>query len=290
MLGRARNAEAAGIIEREIPASGVRIPAVGLGSARTFDVGNIAATAEGQLDELRAVLSVFYRHGGRVVDTSPMYGTAETLIGRLARDLEITDRLWLATKVWTDGEAAGKRQMERSMQLLHREPLDLMQIHNLRDWRTHYATLRAWKDAGRLRHIGITHYRSDAHDRVERVLTAEDFEFLQINYNVIDRHAEKRLLPLCVDKGIATIINVPFGNGALFRRVRGHPLPDWAREFDAATWAQVFLKFILSHPAVTCAIPATSDPEHAEDNIGAAYGRLPDRAQRRRIVEYVTSL
>lgn len=278
------------ILKREIPSSGERIPAVGLGTARTFDVGDVASASQETLAGLRSVLETFHRHGGRVLDTSPMYGTAETLTGRFAEDLGLTDDLWMATKVWTDGEQAGKRQMRRSMELLRSEPLDLMQIHNLRDWRTHYPTLRAWKEAGTLRHIGITRYRSDAHEEVERVLDAERFDFLQINYNVLDRKAADRLLPLCADRGIATLINVPFGNGALFRKVRGRELPEWAADFDAESWAQVFLKFILSHPAVTCAIPATSDPGHVADNTRAVYGRLPDAGQRRRIVTYLEAL
>lgn len=275
------------ILKRTIPASGEQIPAVGLGTARTMDVGSVESLSETRLAELRDVLRLFHDHGARLVDTSPMYGTAEEIVGHLARDLGITDKMFMATKVWTQGREKGEEQMQRSMELLHSEPMDLMQIHNLVDWRTHYKTLREWKDTGHVRYIGVTHYRSDVHEELERVLTSETFDFVQFNYNVLDRNAEKRLLPLCQDKGIAVLINEPFEKGNLFHLTRGKEVPAWAGEFDADSWAQVFLKFILAHPAVTCPIPATSDPEHVVDNVMAAYGKLPDAGQRDRIIKYL---
>lgn len=298
-LGLAANGisplRAGGVVEREIikraiPSSGEQIPAVGLGTARTMDVGSIDSLTDDKLAELHDVLRLFYAHGARLVDTSPMYGTAEEIVGRLARDLDIAEELFMATKVWTQGKENGKEQMTRSMQLLHSDPIDLMQIHNLVDWQTHYRTLRAWKDEGRIRYIGVTHYRSDMHEELERVLNSETFDFVQFNYNILDRHAEKSLLPLCRDKGIAVLINEPFEKGNLFRLTKGKALPDWAGEFGADTWAQVFLKFIIAHPGVTCAIPATSDPKHVVDNVLAAYGDLPDESQRQRIIDYMRSL
>lgn len=291
LLSGAHAATAKGdLILRTIPASGEQIPAVGLGTARTFDVGSVTSMNADQRAQLRDVMQTFHEHGGRLVDTSPMYGTSEELIGMLCEDLGITDEMFMATKVWTTGRDAGIAQMERSMELLHTEPMHMMQIHNLVDWRTHYKTLRDWQEQGRVRYVGITHYRSDMHAEVEQVLNSERFDTLQINYSVLDRNAEKRLLPLAQDKGIAVLINEPFEKGTLFGKTRGQDLPDWAAEFDAESWAQVFLKFILGHPAVTCPIPATSKAKHVADNVGAAYGRLPDEAMRKRIVSYMEGL
>jgi len=287
---RAANKLEGEILKRGIPVSGEQIPAIGLGTARTMDVGNIASLSADQRAELRAVLRLFHAHGARLVDTSPMYGTAEELVGMLVDELGITDELFMATKVWTRGRDSGIDQMHRSMELLHSRPMDLMQIHNLVDWRTHYRTLREWKDEAKIRYIGVTHYRSDVHEELERVLNSEAFDFVQFNYNILDRNAENRLLPLCRDRGIATLINEPFEKGDLFRLAKGKKLPAWAAEFDADSWAQVFLKFILAHPAVTCPIPATSNPKHAVDNVMAAYGGLPDERQRKRIVDYMESL
>jgi len=233
---------------------------------------------------------VFHAEGGRLVDTSPMYAAAEDLVGRFAGELNILDELIMATKVWAKGSEAGKEQMERSIGLLRREPLDIMLIHNLEDWRTQYPILREWQEAGRLRHIGISHSNTRAHDEVLRVLKAERFDVLQINYNALETNAERELLPFCQDQSLGVMINEPFGNGRLFRHTRGHELPDWAAEFDAESWAQLFLKFIIGHPAVTCAIPATSKPEHARENTRAMYGAIPDQEQRQRIAEYLEQL
>ncbi len=290
-----------GRLMRTIPASGETVPAVGLGTARTFSLGGLAMDGQPrpvaeydveaeELETLKAVLKHFHAEGGRLVDSSPMYGTAEELVGRFGRELGIIDDLFMATKVWADGREAGMRQMEQSMARLHREPMDIMMIHNLRDWRTHYRTLRDWQEAGRIRHIGISQSRTSAHGEVEKVLKAERFDVLQINYNARDTNADQRLLPLAAEQGVATLINEPFGNGDLFRLTRGRELPDWAAAFDADTWARVFLKFIIAHPAVTCALPATSDPEHVVDNTGAMYGKQPNGDQRRRIAEYLKTL
>lgn len=277
-------------VMRAIPRDdAVEIPAVGLGTARTFDVGARVDDAD-VLEPRREVLRAFHAEGGRLVDSSPMYGTAEELVGRLAEDLGITEELFMATKVWTDGEEAGIEQMERSMERLHTRPMDLMQVHNLRDLQTHLQTLYRWKEEGRVRYIGITHYRESAYDELIRLLEQEELDFVQFNYSIATRAAEERMLPTARDQGTATLINEPFEKGTLFQRVAEEPLPDWAAEFDCESWAQFFLKYVISHPAVTCVIPATSDPDHARDNTRAALGALPDERQRRRMVETVEKL
>lgn len=267
------------ILERPIPSSGERIPAVGLGTWRTFDVGSGAA----ERARLRDVLRSFVDLGGRVLDSSPMYGAAESVAGDLGADLGVTSRLFLATKVWTGGRQAGVAQMEQSLTRLRTRRLDLMQVHNLLDWRTHLATLRDWKAAGRIRYLGVTHYTASAYDELERVMRGEPLDFVQVNYSLGERTAERRILPLARERGIAVLVNRPFAEGGLFGRVRGQPLPAWAAEADCASWAQIFLKWILAHPAVTCVIPATSRPQHLADNMGAGTGRLPDAATRERM-------
>lgn len=280
-------ASSAGMRHRAIPASGERIPIVGLGSARTFDVYSMDAEA---IDPLRGVVRNFFEGGGRLVDTSPMYGSAEDVIGRLASDLGITGELFMATKVWTRGEAEGIDQMQRSAERMGVGRLDLVQVHNLVDLRTHLDTLKRWRDEGRVRYIGVTHYTSSRHDELARIVESEPIDFVQFNYNILSRNAEQRLLPAAADHGVATLINEPFETGRLFGQVRSQQLPAWAAEFDCESWAQFFLKFILGHPAVTCVIPATSDPEHARDNVRAGHGGLPDQAQRERMVETMESL
>jgi diketogulonate reductase-like aldo/keto reductase len=272
------------ILARPIPSSGEAIPAVGLGTWRTFDVGSSSGRAP-----LRDVLQSFVGLGGRVVDSSPMYGAAESVVGDLAADLGIADRLFLATKVWTSGRDAGIAQMDQSLRRLRARRLDLMQIHNLLDWRTHLGTLRSWKEAGRIRYVGVTHYSASAHDELERVLRSEPLDFVQVNYSLGERQAERRLLPLARDRGIAVLVNRPFTEGGLFQRVRGEALPAWAAEFDCASWAQFFLKWILAHPAVTCVIPGTSRPQHLADNMKAGVGPLPDAATRERMVALVAA-
>jgi diketogulonate reductase-like aldo/keto reductase len=267
------------IRRREIPSSGERIPSVGLGTWRTFDVGDAAS----ERAPLRDVLQRFVDLGGRVIDSSPMYGAAESVLGDLAAALGITERLFVATKVWTSGREAGIAQMEQSMRRLRVRRLDLMQIHNLLDCRTHLRTLRLWKEAGRIRYLGVTHYTSSAYDELERVLRAEPLDFVQVNYSLGEREAERRILPLAHERGVAVLVNRPFSEGGLFQRVRGHAVPGWAGEIGCESWAQLFLKWILAHPAVTCVIPATSRPQHLVDNMAAGLGALPDAAMRDRI-------
>jgi diketogulonate reductase-like aldo/keto reductase len=284
MAGAAAGTGASSILQRPIPSSGEMIPAVGLGTWRTFDVGAAAA----ERAPLREVLQRFVELGGRVVDSSPMYGTAESVLGDLAADLAVTDRLFLATKVWTSGRDAGVAQMEQSLRRLGGR-LDLMQIHNLLDWRTHLRTLRAWKQAGRIRYLGVTHYTSSAYDELERVLRGESLDFVQINYSVGEREAERRILPLARERGVAVLVNRPFSEGGLFRHLRGRTLPGWAAEIACESWAQLLLKWILAHPAVTCVIPATSRRQHLVDNMKAGLGALPDAATRERIAAAVAA-
>jgi len=270
-----------GLKRRPIPASGQKIPVIGLGTARTFnvDVGDADAMAP-----LEGVMRAFHDGGGRLVDSSPMYGSAETVVGRLAERLDIADELFMATKVWTRGGDDGIEQMEASRERMGGGRLDLIQVHNLVDLRTHLETLKRWRDEGRVRYIGVTHYTSSHHDDLARIVERESIDFVQFNYNIGARNAENRLLPAAGDNGVATLINEPFESGRLFGRVEGRSVPEWARkELGTATWAQFFLKFIVGHPAVTCAIPATSDPQHSADNIGAAHGPLPNADQRERM-------
>jgi len=265
-------------LARAIPSSGESLPAVGLGTWQTFDVAEGAGRAP-----IRDVLRRFVELGGRVVDSSPMYGAAEAALGDLATGLGVRDTLFVATKVWTSGRAAGVIQMERSLRLLRGQRLDLIQVHNLVDWRTHLRTLREWKDTGRVRYVGVTHYTASAYDELERVMRAEPLDFVQLNYSPAEREAEQRLLPLARERGVAVLVNRPFAEGTLFSRVRGKTVPPWATELDCDSWAQLFLKWILAHPAVTCVIPATSRVQHLEDNMKAGMGRLPDAPTRERI-------
>jgi diketogulonate reductase-like aldo/keto reductase len=278
-------ASAASILERPIPSSGEKIPAVGLGTWRTFDVGASAAERE----PLKEVLQRLVALGGRVVDSSPMYGTAESVVGDLASELRLADKLFLATKVWTSGREAGVAQMEQSLRRLRVRRLDLMQIHNLLDWRTHLRTLRQWKETGRIRYLGVTHYTASAYDELERVLRSEPLDFVQVNYSLGEPEAERRILPVAHERGIAVLVNRPFSEGGLFQRVRGRALPPWAAELDCESWAQFFLKWILAQPAVTCVIPGTSRPQHVVDNLKAGVGRFPDAATRERMAALVTS-
>lgn len=283
--GAGRAQPAGEIRTRAIPSSGEPVPVVGLGTARTFDVGN----SEAERAPLREVLRQFFDYGGRVIDTSPMYGNAETVIGDLLGQIDHPE-VFYATKVWTRGEQAGIRQMEQSMARMNTDVIDLMQVHNLVDWRTHLDTLERWKAEGRIRYAGITHYVVSAFDELERIMKARDLDWVQLPLSLATPAAADRLLPLAADRGIAVVVNRPFENGALFRKVRGKELPDWAAEFGAETWAQLFLKYILSHPEVTCVIPATSDPEHMADDMRAGYGPLPDGEDRRRMVRLWDSL
>lgn len=267
------------MLTRPVPSSGEALPVVGLGTWQTFDVGS----GQKERAPLTAVLKTLFDAGGSVIDSSPMYGASEGVVGDLLAAMKGHDRAFLATKVWTQGRDAGIRQMQESMRLLKGERLDLMQIHNLVDWKVHLETLRAWKVEGRIRYLGITHYTPSAHDQLEAVMRAETLDFVQLNYALDDRAAEKRLLPLAIDRGIAVIVNRPFGGGGLLGKLRDRPLPAWAAEIGCETWAQVLLKFCLGHPAVTCVIPGTRRPEHMADNARAGTGRLPDAALRARM-------
>jgi diketogulonate reductase-like aldo/keto reductase len=273
---------AAALLRRPIPKSGEILPAVGLGTWQAFDVAGSAA----ELARARAALARFVELGGTLIDSSPMYGSSEAVVGDLATSLEVQGKLFVATKVWTSGRAAGVRQMEDSMTKLRAPRLDLMQVHNLVDADTHLATLRDWQRAGRVRYLGVTHYTESAYRELEPYVARGDLDFVQLNYSLGERAAEARLLRLAADTRTAVIVNRPFMEGALFRRVRGKPLPDWAAEIDCTSWAQFFLKWILAHPAVTCAIPGTRNADHVADNLAAARGRLPDEAMRRRMAEH----
>jgi aryl-alcohol dehydrogenase-like predicted oxidoreductase len=283
---RAEAAATPAILQRAIPSSGEKLPVIGLGSWQVFDVGPGAAERQ----PLEEVLSRFATLGGRVVDSSPMYGRAEQVIGDIAAKLQLHSSLFLATKVWTTGKDEGVASMESSLAKLQTKRLDLMQVHNLVDARTHLATLRAWKEQGRVRYLGITHYNSGAYPEVAKLLRAEKVDFLQINYSLGEREAEKEILPLAQERGVAVLINRPFGGGDLFSRVRQKPLPDWAGEFDCHSWAQFLLKWIIAHPAVTCAIPATGNVRHLEDNLQAGIGRLPDAKLRTRMADAIAQL
>ena len=273
------------IITRVIPASGEMLPVIGMGSWQTFNVGS------NKTDRARCVkiLQTFFNRGGGMIDSSPMYGSSQEVIGHCLAQIKHHPGLFSATKVWIVGKSFGISQMESSQELWGEKRFDLMQIHNMLNWRTHLETLKEWKAAGRIRYIGITTSHGRRHAMLEKALLDEDFDFVQFTYNVIDREAEQRLLPLAAERGIAVIINRPFQRGALFDRVKDKPLPAWAAEFDCENWAQFFLKFIVSHPAVSCAIPATSQVVHMQENMGAAYGVLPNKAMRARMIRYFSA-
>jgi diketogulonate reductase-like aldo/keto reductase len=271
---------------RKIPSTGEELPAVGLGTWQVFDAGNDTAARA----PLREVLAAFSRAGGKMIDSSPMYGSAESVAGDLVAELGLREQLFIATKVWTRGREEGIKQMETSFRRLKVKQMDLMQVHNLLDVGVHTKTLLDWKAKGRVRYVGITHYASSAYAEVEKTLQAGPYDFLQINYSLAERESERRLLPLAQQKKVAVIANRPFAEGAMFRRVRGKPLPPWAAEIGVASWAQYFLKWIVGHPAITCVIPGTGKPEHIADNVAAGFGALPDVATRKRMAEYYDGL
>ncbi len=273
-------------LTRPIPSSGERLPVIGVGSWLTFDAG----AGTGALGRLQPVLQAFFDNGGRLIDSSPMYGTAERVIGELLPRMKGREALFAATKVWIYGQALGRRQMEASRRLWGVPRFDLMQIHNMLDWEGHIEVLREMKREGRIRYIGITTSHGRRHDELLQAMRKADFDFVQFTYGLHDRDPENQLLPLAAERRMAVIANRPFDGGALFGRVQGKPLPGWAAEIDCVNWAQVFLKFVVSHPAVTCAIPATSNPAHMLENMGANFGRLPDAALRRRMVQHFDSL
>jgi diketogulonate reductase-like aldo/keto reductase len=266
---------------RTIPSSGERIPAVGLGSWITFNVGDDPAAR----DECTAVVRAFLDSGGKLIDSSPMYGSSQEVIGYALAKLGRP--VFAATKVWTSGRSAGVAQIEESRKLWRIKRFDLLQVHNLLSWEDHLQTLFSMKKAGALRYVGVTTSHGRRHDELEAIMRREPLDFIQVTYNPIDREVEQRILPLARDRRMAVIINRPFQQGDLIRRVESRPLPQWARDVDATTWAQLILKFIVSHPSVTCVIPATTVPAHARENLSAARGRMPDAAMRSRIVQAI---
>ena len=271
---------------RQIPSTGETLPVIGIGTWQTFDVGDNADARE----SLGAVLEGFVEMGGTMVDSSPMYKSSEEVIGAITGARGLRNKLFMASKVWTTGRLEGIAQMADSLRKMKADPIDLMQVHNLVDCATHLATLREWKSRGRVRYIGITHYRAEAHDAVIDVLAKEKVDFVQINYSAIEPEAAGRLLPLAADRGVAVIVNRPFGGGNLLRSLVGRPLPSWAGDIACENWAQVLLKFVLSHPAVTCAIPGTSRLAHLRDNMMAGSGVVPDSAIRERITAAIAAV
>lgn len=267
-------------VTRPIPSTGEQLPVIGLGSWQTFDVADPS--------KVQPVVARFLALGGRVMDSSPMYGRSEAAIGAMLAAIRRADpkapAAWLATKVWTTGKREGIEQMKRSLERLGAPKLDLMQVHNLVDWKTQLATLREWKAAGTIRYLGVTHYAHSAFGELEQIVRKEKLDFIQLPYNAADRAAEQRLLPAAADRGVAVLVMEPFASGALFRSTKGRPLPAVARDLGCTSWAQLLLKFIVGHPAVTCPIPATSKVAHVEDNLGALRGPVPTEAQRRQIV------
>lgn len=285
LVPRLSGAAPQSMLTKPIPSTGEQLPVIGLGTSRTFNVGRDPV----KLNDLRPVLQAFFDQGGTLIDSSPMYGSAEEVTGILLKRTK-HPKLFSATKVWADGKEAGIGQMEESRKLWGVPRFDLMQIHNLRDWQSHLPTLKDMKAQGKLRYIGVTTSHGRFHDELEKLLRSERFDFVQLTYNIEDREVEQRLLPIAAERGVAVLVNRPFQRAGLFGKVSGKPLPDWAKEFDCVTWAQYFLKFVISHPQVTCAIPATSRLKHLADNTEAGFGRLPDAAMRQRMIEYVAKL
>jgi diketogulonate reductase-like aldo/keto reductase len=274
----------ASLLQRAIPSSGEMLPVIGLGTSGVFN------SSAAEREPLEQVVATLVKMGAKLIDTAPAYGEAETVTGQIAAKLKLQDKLFLATKVGTTGKAEGIQEMERSLELLGKKPLDLIQVHNLTDWQTQLATLQEWKKQGRLRYTGITASRKSAHADIARVLEKERVDFVQINYSLMEREAEERILPLAKERGVAVLVNRPFGRGDLFARVRAKPLPEWAAEIDCKSWAQCFLKWIVAHPAVTCVIPATNKPHHMEDNVQGGIGRLPDEKMRGRMVDAMSAI
>lgn len=271
--------ESSRLILRAIPSTGEKLPIMGLGSAVTFDVSSRSP----QVAALTEVLSLFVQHGGKLIDTSPAYGNAESLIGELTFKAGLTKSLFFATKVWTRSKLEGIAQMETSLQRFRTRAIDLVQVHNLADIDREMGSLREFKAKGKIRYVGMTHSERKGHGEMERAMKVHKPDFIQINYSLMDRAAAQRLLPLARELGSAVIINRPFGGGGIFQVLAGKKVPAWAAEFDCHTWAQFLLKWIASHPAVTCIIPATNDPKHLVDNMGAGVGRLPDAKTRERM-------
>jgi len=273
------------LIKRSIPRSGEQLPVLGLGTYIVLDVPPGAS----ELAELKEVLKTFTAGGARLIDSSPMYGRAEAVVGELVAAANLRESVFLATKVWTSGRDAGVRQMQDSLRLMRTQRIDLMQVHNLLDLATHTKTLNEWKAAGTLRYVGITHYHAGAYRELEKLLKTREYDFVQFNYSLAEREAEQRLLAVAAETGTAVIINRPFAQGELFGKVKGRDVPAWAAQFDCDSWAQFFLKYIIAHPAVTCVIPGTGKVRHMTDNLKAGAGRLPDERTRKRMVELIQS-
>jgi diketogulonate reductase-like aldo/keto reductase len=274
------------MLAKAIPSTGEQVPVIGMGSWITFNVGD-----DQELRDRRVqVLQTFFDMGGGVIDSSPMYGSSEEVIGYCLAHIQNTGSLFSATKVWTPLKWFGPGQMADSRELWGVKGFDLMQIHNMLSWEGHLETLLEDKKEGRIRFIGVTTSHGRRHDEVEKTMAEEPIDAVQFTYNILDRDAEQRLLPLAAERGLAVLVNRPFRRKQLFRLFEPHPLPEWAGELDCANWAQFFLKFLVSHPAVTCVIPATSRVDHMQENMGALYGRLPDAAMRERMIRYVESL
>ncbi|WP_299557089.1 aldo/keto reductase [Seonamhaeicola sp.] len=274
------------MLQRKIPSSNALLPVIGLGTWQTFDVGNSGSDRE----RLSQVLVEMNKLGGRVIDSSPMYGSSEHVVGDLTQKADFKNNFFYATKVWISGREAGINQMQNSFKLMQRQQMDLMQIHNLVDWKVHVKTLRDWKAEGKIKYWGITHYTDSSHQQLEEVIKAEKPDFVQFNYSILSRHAEKSLFETIRKHNTATLINRPFETGRLFRATKGKTIPTWAKDYDINSWGQFFLKFILSNELVTCVIPGTSKPHHMIDNMMAGYGKLPDLKVREKMYSYIKSL
>ncbi len=272
------------MISRIIPSSGEALPIIGLGTWQTFDVNQTV------YPNLKEVLTKMHAAGATLIDSSPMYGKSEQVVGDITSEMPNANEFFYATKVWTTGLQEGIKQMEASMQKMQRTTMDLMQIHNLTDWKTHLPQLRRWKETGKIRYIGITHYTDASHEELEKILKAEKLDFVQFNYSIAARNAEKRLLDVAASSGVATLINRPFGEGKLFNSIRGKALPAWAHEIGVDSWAAFFLKYIVAHTAVTCVIPATGNPLHVMDNLKAGEGNLPGETMKKKMLDYLAGL
>lgn len=270
------------MILRNIPSTNEQLPVVGLGTWKVFDV-----SPQADKEPLRQVLKTMHHAGARLIDSSPMYGNAETIVGEVSQATSVADNFFYATKVWIQGKDEGIQQMQDSMRKMRRDTIDLMQIHNLVDWKTHLQTLRKWKEEGKVKYIGITHYTDNMHDELAQIISSEQIDFVQFNYSITARNAENRLLPTAADHGVATLINRPYGEGALFKFLLGKKLPEWAEDYNISSWAQFMLKFIISHPAVTCVIPATGNPTHAQVNCLAGNEPLPGEEVREKMAKAV---
>lgn len=272
--------------ERKIPSTGEGLPIVGLGTWQSFDIGNDPK----QIEQLSEVLINMNELGGKMIDSSPMYGRSEKVVGELTTKLKIQKKFFYATKVWIEGKQQGINQMNASFQKMKRETMDLMQIHNLVDWKTHIKTLKDWKENGKIRYIGITHYTNSSHNTLVKLIRSERPDFVQFNYSINERNAESELLKVAKEYGTAVIINRPYAGGSLFRKIRDKALPEWCKEIEIASWGQYFLKFILANEAVNCVIPGTSNPKHLIDNMTAGFGRLPNDAEKKKMLQYLDSL